>query len=601
MKQLNKLKISEVKRHCEYFELEYKENETKKNLIEKINEVDDETRITFESTLDLELLINQEVVFDGSFKDIYQNNGMLYYFNFTTYPTELIKLQLSDWKIIEKLPIQKKNDFHLWRKGGKFFFYKDRFFYIDTFYFIIYEISLKNGFVFIVKKLDCELTKECSILDFKFNNIWFNDQNSLYSYDIEKDFWLKRRQFDHDYILQNIIIFKNFLIFPNVFSTKESKTIVLIEKLNKFQEIPYEQDFLKHLKNGNYFNFKDEILFVSGGNLFMDSGVRSNEIHIFDLIRQTHKMERIPKRIKFKHSFYCDGYLYFIKSNDSINNSFDEMKNYRVKLNQKRNFKNLFKLGLFSDMNLTNNHQQYKLHSFIILQFIKKLSHQRRNAIETCDKKLFELALEYMYQGSDIESLRKDQLKKLKNIFGLERVDHDWFLDNFDEIFENKFLTDFTIICKDKKIRACHQPVLYLKSKYFQKFMNKNPNVDELEFKTIPMDMMNFYLRYLYSGRINLKVDLNIYLQLIKLGEFFGQVDFIEQICDLISKFKLNKSNCFYLFQYFENNSNVWVKGLQSDVVKLIDFHFSTSDILRISMEQKGKFSINESKKKKVE
>jgi hypothetical protein len=580
MKSLQLLSISELFQYCEYFHIKATKNDKKADLLQKLSSIDDKKYLSFQSTLNLEVLLNEEIKFDETNKEILVNNEVLYYFDHKSIPTELVSVHIEKWKIIERIPI-KKNQFHLFRKNGKIFFHKNILYYIDTLFYILYEINHFNGTVSKTKEIKHQLSEESKILSFHEDKLWIYDSGKLFIYSLETEKLEKFHEFVENIDIFNLVHLKNEIVFPNSFSRtlgeRYDHSILLDGKSN------YDKTELRHLKNGNYFVHQDK-LYYFGGKLFNIRGLCSNEIHIFDLSKRTHYKERIPLRLNCKLVMFHNESLYFLDN---------ERINYRVQF-KRRNYESLLEYNLYSDLTLINNSKEYFVHKFIFSIFTTfDVSEKDKYEIEL-EERLFVHLLTFLYKGFvDLFQLRMFQMKKIQNVFGIQNLTHQKFLNKFDKLSlkENSY-QDFVLICSDKKMIQCHRPVLYLKSDYFQKIFNQNLNLQKFQIHDFPSVMVQKFIRFLYCGRVDDSTDLNNLIELIEVGKYFDSKDFIETIIMIIVNHKLNQFNSFYLFQYCESQSFSLIQLLRFHVIQRIESNYSIEELLRLCLSKKMNFEL---------
>jgi hypothetical protein len=576
MKSLQLLSITELLQYCEYFHINATKNDKKAEILQKISSVDDKKYLSFQSTLNLDILLNEEIRFDETNKEIIINNDILYYFDHKSIPTELISVNIEKWKIIERIPI-KKNQFHLFRKNGKIFLHKNILYYIDTLFYTLYEINHFNGVVSKIKEIKHQLSQESIILSFYDEKLWIYDSENIFTYSLDTEKLEKFHEFSENIDIFNFVHLKNEIIFPNTFSRSFGERYdhsILLHGKSKF-----DKSQIRHLKNGNFFVHQDKLYFF-GGKLFNIRGLYSNEIHIFDLSKSTHIKERIPLRLSCKLVFFHNESLYFLDN---------ENANYRMNF-KKRNFESLLEYNLYSDLTLINNSKEYFLHKFIFSNFTTlDVSDQDKYEI-ILEENLFNYLISYLYKGVvDLFQLRMYQTNKIQKVFGIQTFTPTKFQNKFDKISsKEKSFQDFILICSDKKTIQCHRPVLYLKSDYFQKMLNDNLNLQKILVHDFSSEVVRKFIRYLYCGRIDETDDLSTLLELIDVGKYFDSNDFIEKIIMTIVNHKLDQFNSFYLFQYCENQSFPLINLLKFHVIQRIESIYSTEDLLRLCLSKKN-------------
>lgn len=103
------------------------------------------------------------------------------------------------------------------------------------------------------------------------------------------------------------------------------------------------------------------------------------------------------------------------------------------------------------------------------------------------------------------------------------------FIDNFKEISALDDLSDFTIICQDKRF-SCHKVMLAASSEYFELLFKNEKNRTELEIDDAKPEIVEAILNFMSKSQIPNNID-DIAMDLIKLADMF-RLNLLKRACE---------------------------------------------------------------------
>jgi hypothetical protein len=568
------LGILELRKYCEYYQVEHK-NLSESQMIKKLSEIDDNKFVQSKETLSLEQIFlpspNKLSTFHkGSMYQIHEN--ILYIHNLQTFSFYQVELQSFEDSFEEK----------------GLFVYEDVLYYYTK--SIVHKIDKETGSVDVSHFIS---NWNANFVSFSNGKIWFSSASNgfkvqLSSFDMKKE-KLKDHPLVQNLDFQGLYQMGKSILYPDVKNLNNFTRFHLMDINEKKKNKPFFESMLLVLEKivfGAYYS-NDQEVFIAGGLLHHYFGHKSNEVHIFNFQKHTHQIFYLPFRMTCEYVYFYQDYFYFF--NCSVENN--QMKHFRCHKSKTvhRNFQMLLQDNSFSDISITVQNKEYHLHKFILEQFTILDLSKSNYKLDGLTFYEMEYIIDWMYSGETFMDKSAINVKKIQDLLGIHFKESPllvWvdFLKNFETNF-----SDVKIICNEGNSEfMVHKAVLSLKSNYFKSLFSgnyKDSNTNIVELNHFSEDDVLNVLKFFYLESMefyNVKeiihsFEIYLFLESESLGVLLWS--YLEIFLD--------SSNCFMIYDFCEDFCCKQSKKIRKQALKLIEKNYKAKHVVVIMTEMR--------------